>query len=145
MYANTCLPICKHRHAQTFKLKPVHYFSVVTEKVHKYFTLYYIFQIKFVTKFQSKLKDKKQAIVMFKHVINKSVIIFTVNIISSLFSTARAYAHGIFYKGYCSQSGLLASAQKISLSLFFFFTCRNQQLKKIRCIPGKFHNSTMIQ
>ena len=88
----------------------MHCFSVATEKVQEYFTLYYIFQIKFVTKFQNKLKNKKQAIVMFKHVINKSVIVFTVNIISSLFSTAKAYAHGIFYKGYCSQSGLLASA-----------------------------------
>jgi hypothetical protein len=55
---------------------------------------------------------------MFKYVINKSVIIFTVNIISSLFSTAIAYAHCIFYKGYCSQSGLLASSQTVSFIYF---------------------------
>lgn len=57
---------------------------------------------------------------MFKYVINKNVIIFTINIIFSLFSTARAYAQCTFYKGYCSQSGLLASSQRISLSLSLF-------------------------
>jgi len=63
---------------------------------------------------------------MFKHVINKSVIVFTINIISSLFSTARAYAHSILYKGYCSQSGLLASAQRISS----FFYLQESTIKK---------------
>jgi len=78
---------------------------------------------------------------MFKYVINKSVIIFTINIISPLFSTARAYAHCVFYKGYCSQFGLLASSQRIS----FFSLAGINLKKKKKCVPGKFHNATTIQ